>query len=97
MAKRGVSLNPGYKSGDHWADCQRCDFQFRTGDMTKEWNGLWVCTDCYEARHPQDFLRVQEEKIAADQPINPSDTSNTISVTFAETDTVPTGTFDNEI
>lgn len=94
MAQKGVTLNPGYISGSHWADCDRCDSQFRAEDLKLEWNGLWVCDSCFETRHPQDFLRATEEKIAADEPLNNPDTTNEVSVTFAETFTVPTGTFE---
>jgi len=93
MSSKGVALNPGYRAGSHWADCQRCDFQHRSEDLQEEWNGLWVCEDCYEPRHPQDFLRAKEDKIAADEPLNNPDTSNCVSVTFAETFTVAEGNF----
>lgn len=97
MAKRGVTKNPGYKSGSHWAVCDSCGCQFRAEDLKETWDHFWVCDEDFESRHPQDFLRVKEEKIAADQPLKPEDTSNTVSVTFAETFTVPSGTFNNEI
>jgi len=36
--------------------------------MRQEWNGLWVCAvsgtrDCWEERHPQDFVRGRKEDI----------------------------------
>ena len=95
MATKGKPQNPGYLAGTHWANCQRCDFTYRSPELKEEWTGLWVCDDCWEARHPQDLLRVLPEKVAADQPLHPSDTSNTIDVTFAETFTVEGGTFDD--
>ena len=96
MAAKGKSLNPGYISGSHWANCQRCDFTHRSSELMEEWTGLWVCDGCWEHRHEQDFLRVKEEKVAADLPLQPSDTSNTIDVTFAETFTVDGGTFNED-
>ncbi len=93
MAKRGVSLNPGYRPGSHWAVCDFCGFQFRSEDLMKTWDNFWVCDDDFEVRHPQDFLRVRSEKIAADEPLRPDDTTDTVSVTFQDVTDVPTGTF----
>ena len=79
MSKRGVSLNPGYISGSHWAICDRCGSQFRAEDLRETWDNLWVCEDDWETRHPQDFIRVKAERISVDQPIRPEDTSNLIA------------------
>lgn len=46
-----------YKLGDINADCDRCGFTFKGAELRKEWTGLRVCRDCWETRHPQDFLR----------------------------------------
>lgn len=87
MAKRGVPLNPGYRPGSHWAICDYCGFQFRSEDLREDWQGFWACDEDFERRHPQDFLRVKEEKIAADQPLRPEDTSNVIDVSFINVNT----------
>ena len=76
MAKRGVSRNPGYRSGSHWARCWSCDFQFRAEDLQETWDGRWVCDDDFEPRHQQDFLRVKPEKIHVEQPILLDDVTN---------------------
>ncbi len=78
MAKRGISLNPGYRSGSHWAVCDSCGFQFRAEDLRQTWDNHWVCSDDFEVRHPQDFLRVKAEKITVEQPIRPDDLSNAV-------------------
>ncbi len=39
------------------AVCDRCDMKFKNVDLREEWNGLMVCQNCYEVRHPQDFLK----------------------------------------
>ena len=39
------------------ADCDRCGFEFKSCDLKKEWTGFMVCFDCYEPRHPQDYVR----------------------------------------
>jgi len=97
VAKRGIPRSPGYIAGSHWAVCDFCGFQFRASDLKETWDHFWVCDDDFEKRHEQDFLRVKEEHIYVDQPIRPENTDNEVGVTFAETFTVPSGTFDNEI
>jgi len=82
MAKRGVSLNPGYRSGSHWAICDSCGFQFRASELKETWDSRWVCSDDYEPRHPQDFLRIKKEKISVDQPIRPDYITNIINTNF---------------
>lgn len=76
MAKRGVSSNPGYKPGSHWAVCDSCGFQFRAEELRETWDHRWVCDDDLEPRHPQELLKVREEKVGVDQPIRNDDTSN---------------------
>ena len=97
MAKRGVSRNPGYKPGSNWDECDYCGFQFRIEDLKITWDGFWACDEDWQERHPQDFLRAFEDKIAADNPGTKGDSATTTGVTFAESFTVPSGTFDNEI
>lgn len=57
--------NPGYKPGDHWNVCQRCGFDMKQSESKKEWTGLIVCKDCWEPRHPQDFVRGRPENTTA--------------------------------
>jgi DNA-directed RNA polymerase subunit RPC12/RpoP len=42
-------------------DCQRCGWTFPSGDIRKEWTGLYVCGKCWEPKHPQLMIRVREE------------------------------------
>lgn len=51
-------------SGDYNALCDSCGRKFKASTMRKRWDGLMVCSEDYEQRHPSDFLRVQKEKIA---------------------------------
>lgn len=45
------------------AICDRCGFERMNSDLRKEWTGLMVCKDtCWEARHPQDFVRGKPDK-----------------------------------
>jgi len=79
MAKRGVTLDPGYRPGSHWATCDRDGFQYRAEDLKKTWDGLWVNDQDYEPRHPQDFLRVKAERVSVSQPIRPESIDNVVS------------------
>jgi hypothetical protein len=35
------------------AICDRCGFRYDYLDLREEWNGLKVCPECYETKHPQ--------------------------------------------
>lgn len=35
------------------ARCDRCGFVYGYLELKKEWNGLKVCDECYEPKHPQ--------------------------------------------
>ena len=49
--------NTYFESGQANAICDRCGFKFKTGELKKTWDGLWVCADDWESRHIADFLR----------------------------------------
>jgi len=46
------------------AICDICGFKYKSGQLKKNWRGLWVCEKDWEARNPQDFIKVREERIA---------------------------------
>ena len=33
--------------------CDRCAFEYKLHELKEEWNGLKVCSTCYEPKHPQ--------------------------------------------
>ena len=49
--------------GNWNALCDSCGRKFKALDLKKRWDGLMVCQEDFENRHPSDFLRVQREKI----------------------------------
>jgi len=58
-----------YKQGLFNATCDRCGWTFKSNQLRAEWTGLRTCkgpgtNDCWEARHPQDFLRGRRDKQA---------------------------------
>jgi outer membrane lipoprotein SlyB len=67
--------------------CQRCGVERPLNSLRKEWNGLKVCDDCFDHRHPQDFVRgVPDQQAVRDPAPEPEDV-------FVDTNEVsPTGT-----
>lgn len=49
--------NLSYVSGDFWRICDRCGFRYRASQTFRTWDGLYVCREDWEPRHPQDFVR----------------------------------------
>lgn len=50
--------------GNWNALCDSCGRKFKALDLQKRWDGLMVCREDWESRHPQTLLKVQREKIA---------------------------------
>lgn len=50
--------------GNWNALCDSCGRKFKATDLKKRWDGLMVCREDWEQRHPQDLLRVQREQIS---------------------------------
>jgi len=78
------SANPGFKSGLHWVCCDRCGFDYYHTEVREEWNGLVVCGECYEPRHPQDFVRGKADKIVGDWPRRPCPPVVSVAATYKE-------------
>lgn len=52
-----------YRSGDWSVICDRCSKKIKASKAKHEWTGLIVCPNCFEHRHPQDFIKVRQDKI----------------------------------
>lgn len=65
---------PAYRAGDFWRICDRCGFRYRASQTFKTWDGLYVCREDWEVRHPQDFVRgrkdLQNVPNARPEPLN---------------------------
>lgn len=46
-----------YKHGSWNAICDVCGRKFKGDELLDRWDGLKVCRDDYEERHPQEFVR----------------------------------------
>lgn len=80
-----------YVKGQWKAVCDRCGKDYLARQLRQEWNGLRTCSgpgtsDCWEPRHPQEFVKGKRDRQAppwtrpeADDvfitpgPINPDD------------------------
>lgn len=51
----------GYIPGDFWRLCDRCGSRFRSSQTFRTWDGLYVCREDFETRHPQDFVRGRKD------------------------------------
>jgi hypothetical protein len=51
-------MKPTYKPGSWNAICDVCGFQHKAEELQKRWDGLMVCKEDFETRHPQTLLRV---------------------------------------
>jgi hypothetical protein len=49
------------KLGSWNACCDRCGRNRKGDELKKTWDGLWVCAEHWEPRHPQDFVRAVRE------------------------------------
>jgi hypothetical protein len=53
---------PHYRPGEHLVVCDRCGFTLYSGEAKKTWDGLIVCPEDWEPRHPQDFVRGRKDQ-----------------------------------
>lgn len=69
--------DPGYRPGDFYRICDRCGFKMRASETFKTWEGLYVCAEDYETRHPQDYVRGRRDRQNVPEP-RPEATDTTI-------------------
>ena len=50
-------MTDAFVLGDYNAICHECGRKRKASQLKKHWQGYYVCVDCYEPRHPQDFVR----------------------------------------
>lgn len=53
-----------YKSGEWNVTCDVCSKKIKASESKQRWDGLIVCADDFEYRHPQDFVRARQDKIS---------------------------------
>ena len=62
-----------FSSGQWNFYCDVCGRKLKSGEGRKRWDGYMVCSDDYETRHPQDFLRTKPDRqsVPWSRPKNP--------------------------
>ena len=50
------------KLGDYNAICDSCGRKFKASTMHRRWDGLFVCKEDFEYKHPQLSLKVRGDK-----------------------------------
>ncbi len=45
-----------YAPGDFNAICSVCGSKYKFSELTRHWQGMYRCRNCWEPRHPQDFV-----------------------------------------
>ena len=53
-----------FESGEWNLICDVCSVKYKAGKAKHRWDGFIVCPNCYEQRHPQDFVRTKQDKIS---------------------------------
>jgi hypothetical protein len=87
--------NDYYKHGDQNALCDECGFKYKLSQLRERWDGAMVCDIDWEPRHPRDLpppIRGEDPP----KPGSPEPTAEYLSITYATTPVVPTGTFDGD-
>lgn len=78
--------------------CQVCRAKIKASESLKRWDGLIVCKEDYETRHPLDMPapRQSEERALPFTSSEPVDTEITITPhALAGSDPLPGGNFDD--
>ena len=61
-----------FKRGSWNAVCDRCGVYFKAEELRQDWQGLMLCADDWEPRHPQDFVRARTSAEPAPVPFTRS-------------------------
>lgn len=56
-----MTMTTYIRKGENNVDCPVCGFKKKSGEMVRRWDGVYVCREDWEVRHPQDLLRITEE------------------------------------
>ena len=86
-----------YKKGDWNAICDICGNKFKASKLKKQWDGLMVCPQDFSPRHPQEFLRGKKDDQSVEWTRSEAADVEVDDSGFLALDSVPTGTFDNDL
>lgn len=52
-----------FLSGEWNLTCDVCSKKIKAHEAKQRWDGLIVCTEDFEHRHPQDFVKAHTDKL----------------------------------
>ena len=84
------------KKGDWNGICDVCGFKMKASKLKLRWDGLRVCSDDWEPRHPSDYYRAPigpESQVPWSRPEGSNDFVG-ITYTGSSTTALPGSTFD---
>lgn len=91
-----------YKKGSWNVICMVCGFKFKAEDVVKRWDGVYVCKEDHEFRHPGEFIRgVPDQKPLPFTSPEPADTFVSVSYVAStvgnQSNDVPSGNNDGSL
>lgn len=75
--------------GDWNAICDVCGFKFKASKIKERWDGLYVCREDFETRHPSDYYRSPVGEESKVPWTSPEGTDNLVDVTFPGSTSTP--------
>ncbi len=86
-----------YKSGDWNVVCPVCGFHYKSGELKRRWDGVMVCRDDWEPRHPLDLIKAPspEQAIPWSSP-EPDITYLDVTYNTRVESTIPSGSFTDD-
>ena len=86
-----------HKKGAWNAICPVCEFEKKSTDFKRRWDGQMVCSECWEPRHQQEQVRGKPDDVSIpwSHPEPSSDTEQDTSGWAGESGSYPAGTFDS--
>lgn len=60
--------------------CDRCGFKFKLSELRREWTGLMVCSEDWDYRHPQEFVRAVPDTQGVRPNMRPRPADYTLTV-----------------
>ena len=76
--------------GNHNVICDVCGFKFKASELKLRYDGMLVCEDDWEARHPLDYVRAPREDVAITN-VRPEGVDSFTDITYTTSGCTATG------
>ena len=70
------------EKGNYNAICEVCGFKYKASKLKKRWDGLMVCKEDWEVRHPSDYYKFPTGTESVVPWTSPEPTQVDVDVTF---------------